>query len=286
LADPTTSQPVTVPRLISHARCSAAAAIVLAAATLALAAQATPPPATAKARVLATLASLHARDGALSRQAATASVELRVARRSVRIAQRNLARRVRDLYVEGDTPPLAVVLGATSLGDAITQLDELRRAADQDRAWIRQCRELRGRIARLSRTIAARRRALAILRVSTEATAIALDRTAGPADVPVRRLAARPAPAPLVPGTLTVVATAYVLRGATATGTQTGRGTVAVDPAVVPLGTSLTIPGYGDAVASDTGGAIRGNRIDVWFPTIEEARSWGTRTVTITIHRG
>ena len=261
-------------------------AIVLAAATLALAAQATPPPATAKARVLATLASMHARDGALQRQAASAAVELRVARRSLRIAQRNLARRVRDLYVEGDTPPLAVVLGATSLGDAITQLDELRRAADQDRAWIRQCRGLRARVARLSRTIAARRRALAILRVSTEAAAIALDRTTGPADVPVRRLAARPVPAPLVPGTLTVVATAYVLRGATATGTQTARGTVAVDPAVVPLGTRLTIPGYGDAVAADTGGAIRGNRIDIWFPTIEEARSWGTRTVTITIHRG
>jgi len=261
-------------------------AIVVTAATLALTAEAAPPPPAATARIVATLASLEARDAALRQQASSAAVELRVARRSLGIARRNLARRIRDLYVEGDTPPLEVLLGARSLGDAITRLDELRRAADQDRAWIRQCGELRRQVARLSRTIAARRRALAILRASTEAVAVALDRVTGPVDLPVRHLAARPAPAPLAPGTLTVVATAYVIRGATATGTLTGRGTVAVDPAVMPLGTRLSIPGYGDAVASDTGGAIRGNRIDVWFPTVEEARSWGTRTVTITIHRG
>ena len=260
--------------------------MVAAATTLAFTAEAAPPPPTPRARILATLASLQARDAALQRQSASAAVHLRVARRSLGIARRNLARRIRDLYVEGDTPPLEVLLGARSLGDAITQLDELRRAADQDRAWIRQCRELRRTVGRLSHTIAARRRALAILRASTDATAVALDRTRGPVDVPLRELVARPAPAPLVPGTLTVVATAYVIRGATATGTPAGHGTVAVDPAVVPLGTHLSIPGYGDAVASDTGGAIRGTRIDVWFPTVEEARSWGTRTVSITIHRG
>ncbi len=259
---------------------------MVAAATLVFTAEAAPPPPTAKARILATLASLHARDAVLQRQSASAALQLRVARRSLGVAQRNLARRIRDLYVEGDTPPLEVLLGARSLGDAITQLDELRRAADQDRAWIRQCRELRRTVGRLSQAIAARRRALAILRASTDVAAVALDRTTGPADVPLRELVARPAPSALVPGTLTVVATGYVIRGATATGTPTGRGTVAVDPAVVPLGTRLTIPGYGDAVASDTGGAIRGSRIDVWFPTVQEARSWGTRTVTITIQRG
>ncbi|HEU5212634.1 MAG TPA: 3D domain-containing protein [Gaiellaceae bacterium] len=262
-------------------------AIVVAATSLAFTAEAAPPLPTAKERVLATLASLQARDAALQRDAASAAVQQRAARRSLATAQRSLAKRIRDLYVEGDTQPLAVLLGASSLGDAITQLDELRRAADQDRAWIRQCREARRSVARLSHTIAARRRALAVLRASTEAVVVALDRSARPVDGPVRQLAARsePAPAP-VPDTLTVVATAYVLRGSTATGTPTGPGTVAVDPAVVPLGSRLSIPGYGDGVASDTGGAIRGNRIDVWFPTVEEARSWGTRTVTITIQRG
>lgn len=83
---------------------------------------------------------------------------------------------------------------------------------------------------------------------------------------------------------LTVVATAYILRGTTATGIPTGYGVVAVDPTVIPLGTRMTIPGYGEAVAADTGGAIKGLRIDVWVPTLEEAEKWQWKTVTITLH--
>jgi 3D (Asp-Asp-Asp) domain-containing protein len=83
---------------------------------------------------------------------------------------------------------------------------------------------------------------------------------------------------------LTVVATAYILRGTTATGIPTGPGIVAVDPTVIPLGTRMTIPGYGEGVAADTGGAIRGLRIDVWVPTLAEAAQWQWKTVTITLH--
>jgi 3D (Asp-Asp-Asp) domain-containing protein len=84
--------------------------------------------------------------------------------------------------------------------------------------------------------------------------------------------------------TLTVVATAYTLRGTTATGIPVGPGIVAVDPTVIPLGTRMTIPGYGEAVAADTGGAIKGLRIDVWVATAAEAAQWQWRTVTITLH--
>lgn len=99
----------------------------------------------------------------------------------------------------------------------------------------------------------------------------------------------QPQPSPQAPvvqsgKTLTVVATAYILRGTTATGIPTGRGVVAVDPTVIPLGTRMTIPGYGEAVAADTGGAIKGLRIDVWVPTLEEAEQWQWKTVTITLH--
>ena len=59
---------------------------------------------------------------------------------------------------------------------------------------------------------------------------------------------------------------------------------MAVDPSVIPLGTRMTIPGYGTAVAADTGGAIQGNVIDIWFATPEEALAWGRRVVTITLH--
>jgi 3D (Asp-Asp-Asp) domain-containing protein len=83
---------------------------------------------------------------------------------------------------------------------------------------------------------------------------------------------------------LTVVATAYTSRGTTATGIPTGPGIVAVDPSVIPLGTRMTIPGYGEGVAADTGGAIRGPRIDVWVATAAEAAQWQWRTVTITLH--
>jgi 3D (Asp-Asp-Asp) domain-containing protein len=81
--------------------------------------------------------------------------------------------------------------------------------------------------------------------------------------------------------TLTVLATGYALRGRTASGMPTGWGIAAVDPAVIPLGTRMTVPGYGTAVAADVGGAIRGARIDLWFPSVARARAWGARTVTI-----
>jgi peptidoglycan DL-endopeptidase CwlO len=110
---------------------------------------------------------------------------------------------------------------------------------------------------------------------------------------------ATPAPAPSLPpsaapvavaapapagSTLTVSSTGYSLAGRTATGLPTGFGVVAVDPAVIPLGTRLTIPGYGEAVAADTGSAVRGETIDLWFPTLAQARAWGRRTVTIRLH--
>lgn len=83
---------------------------------------------------------------------------------------------------------------------------------------------------------------------------------------------------------LTVVTTAYTLRGTTATGIPAGPGVVAVDPSVIPLGTRMTIPGYGEGVAADTGGAIKGNRIDLWVATAAEAEQWQWQTVTITLH--
>lgn len=82
---------------------------------------------------------------------------------------------------------------------------------------------------------------------------------------------------------LTVSALGYSLPGRTASGLPVGHGVVAVDPNVIPLGTRLYVPGYGAAVAADTGGAIRGAVIDLWFPTVAEARAWGRRTVVITL---
>jgi cystine transport system substrate-binding protein len=91
-------------------------------------------------------------------------------------------------------------------------------------------------------------------------------------------------PAPSGARTITVTSTGYSLSGRTSTGMPAGWGVVAVDPSVIPLGTRVTIPGYGEGVAADTGSAVRGDTIDLWFPTLGQASAWGRRTVTITLH--
>jgi 3D (Asp-Asp-Asp) domain-containing protein len=78
--------------------------------------------------------------------------------------------------------------------------------------------------------------------------------------------------------------TMYCLRGYTATGIPVGPGVVATDPSVIPLGTRMYIPGYGEGVAADTGGAVIGLTIDAWVASCGRADEWGRRPVTITIY--
>lgn len=90
----------------------------------------------------------------------------------------------------------------------------------------------------------------------------------------------------LADAALQMVATAYTAgcsgcSGVTASGRPAGPGVVAVDPRVIPLGTHLFIPGYGHAFAGDTGGAIRGNRIDLGFATHRDALTFGRRAIVV-----
>ncbi len=78
--------------------------------------------------------------------------------------------------------------------------------------------------------------------------------------------------------------------GITASGARAKRGTVAVDPRVIPLGTKLYIksltpgvPDYGFAIAQDTGGAIKGNKIDLFMDTVWECLQFGRRPVMVYI---
>lgn len=76
--------------------------------------------------------------------------------------------------------------------------------------------------------------------------------------------------------------TAYTYTGnRTATGEQPAVGVVAVDPRVIPLGTRMYIEGYGYAHAGDTGGAVKGNKIDVFLEQRSQCMSWGRRTVKV-----
>ncbi len=58
---------------------------------------------------------------------------------------------------------------------------------------------------------------------------------------------------------------------------------IAVDPKVIPLGTKVWVEGYGEAIAGDTGGAIKGNKIDVFIPTYGSAMEWGVKKVKIKV---
>jgi 3D (Asp-Asp-Asp) domain-containing protein len=270
------------------------------------------------------LASVRAQAAAVDRQAAEIRRELRIARGVLTASQADLAARLRALYQQGDSDPLAIVLGAKTLDDALTAMQTANAAAATDRAIVARARASRDRYVVLRDRLATRAEKLRALQASVSATVNALasakarrvaylqqlaaqrslnqaqigslESRAQSIEANARRVAVAQTvstvsssapvapPTPAGPGTMTVTATAYTLQGATATGAPVGYGVVAVDPSVIPLGTRLTIPGYGEGVAADTGGAIQGAVIDLWFPTAAQAAAWGRRTVTITLH--
>lgn len=91
---------------------------------------------------------------------------------------------------------------------------------------------------------------------------------------------------------ITVSASAYTANcngcsGITSTGINLKRNpdakVIAVDPSIIPLGTKVYVEGYGYAIAGDTGGSIKGNKIDVFFPSKSEAYKWGRKQVKIKI---
>ena len=79
-------------------------------------------------------------------------------------------------------------------------------------------------------------------------------------------------------------ATAYCLSGRTALGHGVRRGIIAADPRVLKLGSKITInagPYSGTYLVSDTGGAIKGKKLDIWMPNCSEARRFGRRSVQV-----
>lgn len=86
------------------------------------------------------------------------------------------------------------------------------------------------------------------------------------------------------PRTIRVKAYAYTGGGYTASGLKARRGVIAVDRSVIRLGTKVYVPGYGYAVAADTGGAIKGNIIDCYMNSMSDCTAWGVRYVTIRIY--
>jgi 3D (Asp-Asp-Asp) domain-containing protein/peptidoglycan hydrolase CwlO-like protein len=276
---------------------------------------------------------LEAQSARLEREEESARRQLAIARENMASAHSQLGERLRQLYIEGEVDPLAVLLGAESLDDALSALDGLNRLAEQDRAIIDQLTkarsDLRTALAHLAERRAELRTALGhakdahayLLRVQAQQSSYlsGLRRQQDLNRAQISKLSAQaeaseqqtedlgsggestggggdrgsgvggdgdsaPPPPPATGSKVTVSSTGYCLKGTTAIGIPVGWGVVAVDPAFIPLGTRMFVPGYGEGVAADTGSAVRGASIDVWFPTCAKAVHWGRRTVTITLH--
>jgi len=274
--------------------------------------------AAAQARV----ASLHHAATSLRQQREILGHQLTIARHGLRVSQQRLAVRLRALYEQGSVEPIDVVLGASNLDEALTNLDNLQRVSGQGQDVLREFKSARTATITLQRGLARREAALAAETRAAEAAAASLAQTVAARHAYISSLAterrmteqristlvaqaqaaaaksatlARPAVQPVystsTPAavsssgrTITVSATGYALPGHTASGLAVGWGVVAVDPSVIPLGTHMSIPGYGEAVAADTGGAVVGSTIDLWFPTVAQANAWGRRVVTIVVH--
>jgi 3D (Asp-Asp-Asp) domain-containing protein len=247
---------------------------------------------------------------ALRRERASLRQQLGAAKASLRTGQRQLALDLRTLYEQSNVDPVAVMLGSDSLAKGLRRLDDLSRVADESRQIVTRTAAARTQLLRsqiqlaaedrrLERSLAAARQAEQ--RLASAATARlayisslrkqARMQAAQVQSVEAAAQAALQKSQPLQPttsppagnGRLVVSATCYDLPGTTATGMPVGHGVVAVDPSVIPLGTRMSVPGYGNGVASDVGGGIKGAIIDLWM-TPTQCASWGRRTVTITLY--
>jgi 3D (Asp-Asp-Asp) domain-containing protein len=276
-------------------------------------------------RARAQIAVLDRQELQLERESATLRQSLRLARKTIAATQRNLGDRVRALYESGDVnDPIAIILGAESIDDAVTRLEGLEQIVNQQKTVLRQATEARSKLLRLKANLERRRASIDRLRTQARASAASLEaarsakagaihRYSSEKALTSRRLAelsaqateaattsikkesksaatsttaAEPASGNSSDGerTLTVSSTCYCLKGNTASGLPVGPGIIATDPTVIPLGTRVYVPGYGKAVAADTGPGVKGLAIDLWVASCAQAQAYGRRTVTITVY--
>ena len=257
------------------------------------------------------LGSLQTEEADLRARQASLKTELTADEASFKTSRRSLILELRALYEQGDVDPVAVVLGAKSLSTGLNQLNDLSRAADESRQIVAATAAAHRRLLRsqhllavekqrLDRSLAAARQAEQRLTAAAASRAAyvsslraqerlraeqvsSVESQAQAAQQKSQTLQQPTTSAPTGKRQLTVSATCYDLSGRTATGMPVGPGVVAVDPSVIPLGTKMYVPGYGNGVAADVGGGIKGNIIDLWM-TPSQCAAWGRRTVTITLY--
>jgi len=276
------------------------------------------------------IAALDQEKARLERESASLRVSLKLAHRTIAATRRTLADRARALYESGEVnDPIAILLGAESIDDAVTRLEGLEQITNQQNAILHQSQETQSKLLRLKANLERRQASLDRLRYRAQASTRSLEAARSTKASTIHRLTSERAltgrqladlsaqatraattsikkesgskpststspttvttPAPSTTPTsggrqLTVSSTCYCLRGTTASGLPVGPGIIATDPTVIPLGTRVFVPGYGKAVAADTGSAVKGNTIDLWVASCAQARAYGRRPVTITVY--
>lgn len=259
----------------------------------------------------ARLSDLEDKSAALSGRIQDMQQQVERNRERLSVQKKALGARARSLYMNGRSSKLVMLVSSRDVSDFYRRTEMLEKVAARDAQLIGEVKresdlfdaqvteltrkkrevdsvaaELSSREKRLESTKAEKQSALA------RAGAARQDVVARSSSVEQKMEQLNP-PAPVTGRptgkVMTMVATAYSpeepgLDDNTASGMKATRGVVAVDPRVIPLGTRLHVEGYGNAIAGDTGSAIKGNRIDVCFDTLEEMNSWGGyRTVRVEI---
>ncbi len=228
----------------------------------------------------------------------------------LRDQQAVLNKRVRAMYMKGRASVLGSLLESEDITDFLTLLDYLERVADSDTQLIGRIKSKVTRITnkkaslkdkhaendeimaalkqKRSRLVEQRDQKKQLLAQAGDSRAQVENRATS---VRTKMVEIQPVPIPASPGsskTMQMRATAYCalepgLGPGTATGMPARKGVIAVDPRVIPLGTRVYVHGYGYAIAGDTGSAIKGNKIDLCYDTLEEMNGWSTRVVTVEI---
>ncbi|MBV7274220.1 hypothetical protein I6U48_15035 [Clostridium sp. PL3] len=221
-------------------------------------------------------------------------------------------KRARAMYINGVDSYLGVILSSNSLSDFMSKTDMVSKVVSFDNKMLNKLRDKQQAISNQKDALSYENSKLEALKAINERTLSKLNKEIkeqkellSKANEKEQQLMASSAArdsrsskgVTLSRGmsssssysrVLSMEATAYSGDGVTASGTATkrnsgGYSTIAVDPRVIPLGSTVYVEGYGYAVAEDTGGAIKGNLIDVFFHSESEAQGWGRRSVKVYI---
>lgn len=248
------------------------------------------------------LTELDSKSASLEARIESVGSKIEARRQRLESKRQALNARVRSIYVNGHTSKLVMLVSAKGVDDYMNRADMMHKMAQKDsqlitetkaeagalQASMTQLKSDKKEVERVSADLRTRKDRLEKSR-SERASLISAAGAKSPQVVAqstqIETKIKQINPPVTVNGrpsgkVLQMVATAYSpeepgLDDHTASGMRATRGVVAVDPRVIPLGTRLNVEGYGNCIAGDTGSAIKGNRIDLCFDTLQEMNAYG-----------